>query len=293
MLQEQPVRSNQGLSEDEFAIEIDFPAESPNASGIFHCMGGLIDAFGSLDGDLAAMLGRVTRTQLVLERVEAGSLKSVLRNVLELLDDEALEQGDWKKLLGRLVLRGKQYALQGLQQQELITPQVVTHFQSDLRQLAAGAAVRPHARLIPVPFGLLLEDIEAVNTALKPLTERDSARLLIQDQTIPLKRNPHFSARRSKKMLIQRQDSRTEEMVLQVKRPDYLGGRTWDFVLDGRTQRLKILDDQWLHNFSQGEVIVRPGDSLRVLAGIDISYGAEDEVISKETHILSVVEVIR
>jgi hypothetical protein len=280
-------------AEDEFAIEIDFPPDSPNASGIFRCMAGLTDAFSSLDGDLAAMLGRVGRTQLVLERVEAGSLKSVLRNVLELFDDEALEQGDWKKLLGRLVLRAKQYALQGLQQQEIITPQVVTQFRRDLRQLTVEAGFRPHTQLNPVPFGLLLDDIEAVNTALKPLTEGDSARLLIQNQLIPLERNPHFSARRSKKMLIQRRDSRTEEMILQVKRPDYLGGRTWDFLLNGRTQRLKILDDQWLRNFSQGEVIVRPGDSLRVLVGIDVSYGAEDEVISKETHVLRIVEVIR
>jgi hypothetical protein len=59
MLHEEPIRSEQSLSEDEFVIEIDFPPETPSGSGIFRCMAGLTDVFGSLDRDLAAMLGSV------------------------------------------------------------------------------------------------------------------------------------------------------------------------------------------------------------------------------------------
>jgi hypothetical protein len=284
---------DKALADDEFAIEINFSPETINASGIFRCMAGLVDGFASLDDDFAGGLGLVGRTQLILQRVEAGSLRSVFKSVLELFDDDALSQGNWNMLIGRFLLRAKRSAIRELQEPPVVTTEAVSRFRRDVRRMSTEVGFRPGRQLNPAPFGPILDDIETINSSLKLLDTGESASLITAGEPISLKQNPRYSSRRLKRALIQRSEGSEEEMTLPVKRPDYLGGQSWDFVQDGRAQRIKILDHKWLRNFRLGEVSVRPGESLKVLARIDVSYDEEDEVIFKKIQILRVLEIIR
>ncbi len=41
------------------------------------------------------------------------------------------------------------------------------------------------------------------------------------------------------------------EMILKVKKPDFLGTSQWEFRHDNRTIIAKILDDDWLKRFQR------------------------------------------
>ncbi|MBK7236837.1 MAG: hypothetical protein IPI02_14870 [Sterolibacteriaceae bacterium] len=81
---------------EEFEIRIEFQRGVGDPTRVFRSMAGLIDAVQRLDGHLAQMIGANVRTSLVLQDVEAASLKSRLHSVVEAIPDEPLQAGEVK-----------------------------------------------------------------------------------------------------------------------------------------------------------------------------------------------------
>ncbi len=59
------------------------------------------------------------------------------------------------------------------------------------------------------------------------------------------------------------------EMILAVKKPDYLGTSKWDLRHGKRTIQAKIEDEDWLRRFQNRQEDVRPGDALRCNVSIE------------------------
>lgn len=86
-------------TEELIEIRIEFERGVGDPSRVFRAMAGLIEATESLDSHLALSVGANVRTSLLLQDVEAASLKAKLKTVIEELPDEALKAGEVKKSL--------------------------------------------------------------------------------------------------------------------------------------------------------------------------------------------------
>ena len=84
----------------------------------------------------------------------------------------------------------------------------------------------------------------------------------------------------------------TNQMILKVKKPDYLGESMWELKHDTKSFLAKILDTEWLKSFQQRKFDIRPGDSLRVELEIIVKYGYDSEVISTHYNVLNVNEIL-
>ena len=62
------------------------------------------------------------------------------------------------------------------------------------------------------------------------------------------------------------------EMILPVKKPDYLGESRWQLRHGPRTIEAKIEHMDWLRCFQNREIDVRPGDALRCLGSGPIKF---------------------
>jgi hypothetical protein len=82
------------------------------------------------------------------------------------------------------------------------------------------------------------------------------------------------------------------EMILKIKKPDYLGESQWEFRHGNRKIMASIIDKDWLINFHSRRIDVRPGDSLRCDMRIDANYGFDGEVVAEHYIIMVVKEVI-
>lgn len=82
------------------------------------------------------------------------------------------------------------------------------------------------------------------------------------------------------------------KMILKVKKPDFLGNSQWEFKHDNRIITARILDDQWLESFRNGQVVIKPGDAIRANVLIEVNYGYDREVVSTNYRIITVDEVI-
>lgn len=279
---------------DEFEIRVEFQRGEGDPTRVFRTMAGLIEAVQRMDSHLALMVGSGVRTTLVLEDVEASSLKSRLRSVVESVPDEPLQRGDVKSLIGHFLLKGKHRILEWCQDRVEISDRAeIKQLEFDLQQLAQQTDIKqiPAYAIIDTPS--LLADIAAVNEALLPLQNNDVAtfessegrsrynpRLVVSDDVI-------------REIVTRETLPSLGEKILKVKKPDYLGASKWGFRYGSHTIEAKITDVAWLARFQSNQEHVNPGDSLRVQLFEEVSYGYDNEVVHTEYEVRQVVEVIR
>ena len=80
-------------------------------------------------------------------------------------------------------------------------------------------------------------------------------------------------------------------MILKVKKPDYLGDSKWLFKHGNGTISAKITDQQWLNDFQNRKIDVRPQDSLVCVVKIIVKYDYNYEVISTTHEVTEVTKI--
>jgi hypothetical protein len=102
-----PVEHSRDDDPSVFAIEVAFVQDSEDPARVFRAMTGLIEACREIDVELAQPLGASVRPVLLLQDIEAGSVKAWLRSAVESVDDESLKSGDYKRVIGTYLVKGK------------------------------------------------------------------------------------------------------------------------------------------------------------------------------------------
>jgi hypothetical protein len=91
----------------DFAFEVDFKRGEGSASRVFLAINDFIRACEHIDAELVRTIDNNIETVLLLEDIEAGSIKVWLRNALSAADDDALKTLDWKPAVGKYLVRAK------------------------------------------------------------------------------------------------------------------------------------------------------------------------------------------
>jgi hypothetical protein len=98
----------------EFSFTIKFARGRGDPRRVFDAASLLIEGFEELDDTIAQSIDAKLRTTTVLDDVETGSLRVILRTILENIDDQGLKEGEWKKAIGPALVRGKHLAIEAL-----------------------------------------------------------------------------------------------------------------------------------------------------------------------------------
>ena len=278
----------------DFCIEIQYKKDSENPSRVFHSMSQLIDSFQKTDQHLVKAIDVNIETILLLEDIEAGSIKVWLRNLLKAIPDDAVYHLDWKPIVGQYLVRTKKCIVNFLEKKTTITNiGEIKPLEDEIYRLAEETKVKWLPTYTRIQPRQLLESMKDIADSLSPLTEGDSARYIVPNEP-EAKFNLTFNiAPESIEDLIAKETLASEgEMLLKVKRPDYLGESMWDFRHGTSIISASILDKEWLEKFQSRKVDVRPQDSIRVRMGIYNKYDQNGDLITTRYNILKVIEVI-
>ena len=82
------------------------------------------------------------------------------------------------------------------------------------------------------------------------------------------------------------------ELILKVKKPDYLGDSMWEFRFGDKNIDVKLLDKEWLIKFQSREVAINPGDSVKAMITITHTYDSENNLVDTTYEINKILEVI-
>lgn len=257
----------------DYEVRLDFERGTPDPSRVFVSMARLVDAFQEFDRHLAQSISADFAPVVLLQDVAAGSIRSILRTLIESVDDEALKEFSWQKLVGSYLLKGKKRLLEFLADKKEITSRdEIKELEDSLRRLAEQTNVRHIPAYRPIPTRQLVSDVAELGRAVRPLRPNDSVTVLLEREDVPLSKSFSVPDEALEHLITHEVISSATAMILQVKRPDYLGRAMWEFKHGGRIVEAKILDENWLGRFQHRAEVVHPGDALRAVVETRVGY---------------------
>ena len=276
-----------------FCLKVEFEHGTPDPSRVFRTITQLISAFSEFDHELAESVGTDITTTLLLEDIEAGSLKAWLRNAVESVDDAAIKELSWKKAVGSYLVKAKRATLRVLADKQTISERKeVTEVQNELLQLAEATHIAAFPHYQPVAPERILRLVRDVSSATGQLGPNDTAAYESDDGSVHINKAFAISAEAVETLLTRETVASESTMILKVKKPDYLGVSQWELRHGEHPITASVADIEWLRSFQDRERDVRPGDSIRARVRTEIKYGFSNEVVAMHYTVLEVIAIL-
>jgi len=278
----------------DFGLKIDFQKNSENPNRIFKSMAQLIEALQALDYHLAFPFRNEIEPYFLLEDIETGSLTTWLRTNLKEINDDHLISLEWKKILGRFLVRAKYCVLTWLgDEKEIDSREKVFSLQAKIDEAAHEEKMNTISIYSPPKEVELLSDIVQIKESLEIQNEHDATEYISPQGVATICRTFKIDGDKISELLTMKTISSELDLILQIKKPDYLGNSKWVFRHQKHFIECSITDFPWLTQFHSRTVEVLPGDAIRAAVKYNVSYGFSGEVISEKYEIIKVIEVIK
>jgi len=275
----------------EFAFVIDFVKGSGSASRIFGATHDFIKACEALDAELVQSIDASIETIMVLEDIQIGSIKTWLRSALTSVNDDALKDLDWKKAVGKYLVDAKYAVITWTESPD--APATLPALRRELQQIASNTDVRHLPDYAPPSPGALIKAMADIQGVKSRLISGDRAIMVTPTGDVEMNLSIHWNVDDIEALAVARTlTSPPAQMILAVKRPDYLGASMWDLRHGKRTVQAKMEDANWLKKFQARAVDVRPGDALRCMVATKLLYGHDNELLSEHFSVVEVLEVL-
>jgi len=254
----------------------------------------LVEAFARFDRDLVKSIDVTIEPVLLLENVESGSITSWFISLLRSSDDSALKSGDWRRVVGEYAVKGKYALIKMLEGAHSVTdPNLLEAIQAELLLEAKKTDIRGLSGYIPMSRTRLAAHIVDLTASLEYLDDQDSATFKSRaERPIPFNRLLRINELEMTQLLAVRTLTNVSELILKVKKPDYLGSSMWEFHYDGHPIEARIQDVNWLEKFHNGGAGLLPRGALRANVRIEVSYDDQSESLPPKYTVLEVLEVI-
>ncbi|WP_052692057.1 hypothetical protein [Teredinibacter purpureus] len=278
--------------QDVFEITIDFEVGGdPNR--IYKTMVSLLDSFRGLDGTLTEMLGIEITDSLSLEGIENGSLKTIIRNLIEDLPDKDLREFNVKRLIGHYLIKSKYTILRWCQETpKLDSPDQVKALEGELLKIAEESHINQIPAYSPPNRVKLLTSITEIQKSTKYLGQNDAVFFSSLEGNSKVSNGIEISEAIVREVLTREVVEERTTSILKVKKPDYLGRSKWLMKFQGHNVDVAISDAEWLEKFQNKEIALLPGDSIKGSLLRVISYGHDLEMLSISYHLESIHEII-
>ncbi|MEQ1704833.1 MAG: hypothetical protein ABL867_02525, partial [Rickettsiales bacterium] len=169
----------------DFAIYVNFDKEAPNPQRVFQAVSDLINAFQKFDKILCQTIDSNIEPVMMLEEIEAGSLKVWLRNVLQSTPDENLKKLEWKPLVGKYLVKAKYLAIELLNSEiEDNKKEKIEDFGRKLADIASETDVRHLPDYKAPSINDLASSLREISDAKDSLSPKDSLSYISDDKEV-------------------------------------------------------------------------------------------------------------
>ena len=278
----------------DFGIIIDFD-KNTSPTRALRAFSSLVESFEKLDKDLIASIDSKIKPVILLEDLEAGSIKGWLKNRLESVPDDALKDLDWKPIVGAYLVKAKYLVIDFLEDKtEISDKKELQTLESNLLELAEETEVKRIPAYKPIDTRRLILDIKNISESVKVLDDGDKATFeyVAEKKSAKFNLQMDVSSDSLVDLVTEEEIKSNHEMILKVKKPDYLGDSQWEFRHEKIPIRAKIVNQEWLKEFQERKVNVRPGDSIRAQVETIVKYDFNMEVVGTDYIIHEVIQVI-
>ena len=279
----------------DFSFRIVFEKGQGDPRRIFDAASELIDGFERLDEAMAGSVDASIRPLMVLEDIEAGSIRVWLSSFLKKIDDEGLRQGEIKKAIGPALVEAKYAAIGFLDKSQESAASGAIELRETLRDLAAKSDVRRLGVYPPISEPKLLAALDSLQDAKRLLGPKD--KLMLESpghktyevdltktwdpsETIPVEKTT-------------KEKYSEGEIILTIRKPDMTGRSKWQFTRGKFPVFAKITHEDWLKEFHNRKVPgFHSGDAMRCRVKFIYTFDDKGTMLEEQIEIVEVLEII-
>jgi hypothetical protein len=278
---------------DEFSFVIKFVRGKGDPRRVFEAASLLIEGFEELDDTIAQSVDVNIRTTTVLHDVTTGSLRVILKTLLENIDDQGLKEGEWKKAIGPALVKGKHLAIEALNRSERDAPKAIEDLRGQLDEIVSETDVKLLPAYAPIHEGKLISSLDKIQDAKRSLEPRDE--LIIETDGKIYEVDLTKTWEPADIVPVSGTSEKTSEgtVILTIRKPDLLGSSRWQFAHGAALVYASIEDEKWLKRFHDGKVALHSGDALRCKVRFTYIFDDTGKMIEQKTTITKVMNVIR
>lgn len=271
--------------EGEIGLVIDYVPGRAVALDVLQAAMGMITALDKLDAILLSSVDTSLEPVSVLNDIQHSSLKMLLARALKHAPDDLIQNLDWKKWVGGLLLKGKYQLLQKLDADAPAVSRVLDQLEADYK--AAPGGLLGYA---PPTVSDVQDALDGVSKARAALPgQRVQIQTELGDITIP-----EVIYQPDAPKILGPQQTLTNKGVefFKVKAPDMLGASQWTVLRNNRSTRVDMLHQRWLDDYHARLHSILPGDSLKCHFEEAVVYDSSGNEIDRKLSIIEVIEVI-
>jgi len=271
--------------EGEIGLVIDYEPGKSLAVDVLQSAMGMIEALDKLDKALLSSVDTSLEPVSVLNDVQHSSLKMLLARALRNTPDEQIQNLEWKKWVGSLLLLGKYKLLQKLDADAPEIREILIEMEPEYRA---------------APAGLIGYSAPNVSNVMEALDQVVIARASLPGQNVVVQTElgdiniPELDSVTEQQIIDGPQQEITNSGIefFKIKAPDMLGTAQWQVLRHGRNTRVDMLHQSWLDNYHARQYVILPGDSLKCRFEETITYDAVGNEIDRRISVIEVLEVI-
>lgn len=278
---------------NQYEIKLEFNKNTENPSRLFYSFAEMIDSINELNIVLAKTIDTSVNSKIILEDIEKGSILAKLYDELVIYENGKIENVESKCKIEKYLESSRNATLNFISQDKS-TVEDLNILKEELNDIATENKVVDTFNYGEPDILDLAKTINKISSSTQPLSEGEQFVIKsnnVETPNVVTKSTTHVNIELLEDSLTKEEFNQDYITYYKIKRPDFLGDSQWDFKYGNRTIKAKITDTEWLEKFKKGEVIVTPGDSLKVKVSQSNKYGANGYLISEKVEIIMVLEV--
>lgn len=271
--------------EGEIGLVIDYEPGKTLAVDVLQAAMGMISALDRLDAVLLSSVNTSLEPVSVLNDIQHSSLKVLLARALRNIPNELVQNLDWKKWAGGLLIKGKYKLLQNLEADAPEIRTILNDLEIEYRSAPVGLL-----GYTPPTVANVRDALDGVVQARAALPgQRMQVQTELGDITIP-EAESRFDISPAEGP----QHSVTNFGVeyFKIKSPDMLGSAQWQMLRNGRSTRVDMLHKDWLDAYHARQFSLLPGDSLRCSFEETVTYDSQGNELERKLAVIEVQAVI-
>lgn len=278
----------------DYCITLTFKPGVQRPQRLFRAAADFIESLQQLDVTLVSAIDSKIQPVFLLERIEEGSVRIWVKQFLEAVPDDSIRNLDWKPAVGQYLVDVKHVILRYLDDNKSLGTHNEFHkLTSRVYDAVAQSGALKYPAYKQIPASDMAKCMAQICESVSTLQEGERVIISNDNGDSGLDSSAIITQEQIEDLLARNTIRNSSELILMVRKPDFLGTSMWEFRHDKKTFSAKIADEQWLKEFQGGKLDIRPGHALRVLLDEDTIYGEDGDVIRADRTITKVIGVIK
>lgn len=283
------------LETNQFCITVDYDKNASKPEQIFLGIAKLIEGFQYTDRELVGCIAKEIEPVIMLDDVEQGSIRMILRSVIESLPDEGLERCDVKRIIGTFLVKAKYAILKAMDKKGSISEQAFDALELEISKQAQETGVSALGCYTEPKRETLITSMALISDGVSKMRETDrvqfGADIGNQLQAIQIGRELDIDEEVTNSVT-QEEITNIQVVILKIQKVDFIGNSKWEFRIGKNKISAHIEDEAWLEQYKAGKITLIPGDSLKVEMRETMQYAKNHELICSVSQIIKVLSVI-